>query len=70
MLFGVVLSLAILYIMYLNMTNAKIYLFQIPWQMIFGAVVIMYILTILVMLYARADIKNNNIISDIRDENI
>lgn len=69
-IYGVVISLIILFIMFIKMRNVKIYAFTIPWLNIAESIATTYIITFIAMWHAKRKIRNKNIIDDIKNENI
>lgn len=69
-IYGILISVALLYIIYLTMEENNIYGFNIKWNNLALAFGIMYLVIFVSVLYAKNKIKNNNIIDEIKDENI
>lgn len=69
-IYGVLISLVILYIMYMVMIETNIYMFKIPWENIGISALVMYVVIFIAMSLAKRKIKKQNIIDEIRDENI
>lgn len=69
-IYGVIISLIILYLMYLFMENTKLYLFIIPWKHIIICIATIYLTIFITMINAKNKIKNKNIIEEIKNENI
>lgn len=69
-LYSVILSLFILYVMHLFMVDTKLYSFSIPLINIAFASLVMYIVVFIAMNCAKRKTFKNNIISEIRTENI
>ncbi len=70
LLYGIIFSLIILYAMYLLLQNTEIYAFQIPWINIMICIAITYLVIFIAMNNAKKKIKRQNIIDEIRDENV
>ena len=68
--YGTSISIVILYFMYLLMKNTKVYVFSIPWINIVISIIIIYIAIFLAMINAKRSIKNNNVIQEIKSDNI
>ena len=69
-IYGVLISLVILYIMYMSMIETNIYMFKIPWENIGISALVMYVVIFMAMSFAKRKIKKQNIIDEIRNENI
>ncbi|MCI8393658.1 MAG: FtsX-like permease family protein [Clostridia bacterium] len=69
-IYGVLISLVILYIMYMVMIETNIYMFKIPWLNIGISALVMYVVIFMAMSFAKRKIKKQNIIDEIRNENI
>ncbi len=68
--YGTLISLVILYIMYLAMIDTKLYLFSIPFANILISVMVVYIVIFISMKIAKRKIYKGNIIDEIKEENI
>lgn len=68
--YGVLISLGVLLIMYLKMVEIKVYKFIIPWTDIFICIVCTYITIFLAMWNAKRKIGKGNIIDEMKNENI
>ncbi len=69
-IYGNLISIAILYVMYLFMIDTKLYYFSIPWLNIGICALITYIVIFIAITNAKRKIKNRNLIDDIKNENI
>lgn len=69
-IFGIIISIFILYIMYKIMIETRVYLFEISWVSILGSIIVMYVVIFFAIICARRKIKNKNIIEEVREENI
>lgn len=69
-IYGVLISLVILYVMYMFMIETNIYMFKIPWINIGISALVMYVVIFIAMSFAKRKIKKQNIIDEIRNENI
>ena len=70
MIFGISISIGILYLSYLFMIQTEIYLFNISWKSIFASIIVMYIVIFVSIICAKNELKNKNIVDEIREENI
>lgn len=69
-IYGILISIVILYVMYVRIIDTKLYTFNVPWKYIGISVLVTYLEIFLAMYNSKRKIKNNNIIDEIRDENI
>ncbi len=67
---GGLVSLVLLYVVHIVMFDFRVYKFEIPILSIVCAILVMYVVIILGMILARRELKNRNIIDEIRNENI
>ena len=52
------------------MQNTNLYTFEVPWIQIAISIIVTYIITFIAMLTAKSTIKKQNIIDEIRNENV
>ena len=69
-IYGILISIVVLYIMYTQMIDTRVYPFELPWGMIACCIIFSYIVIFIAMASARRKIKNKNIIDEVRNENI
>ena len=69
-LYGTLISIAILYVIYLFMVETKLYLFNIPFRNILISIFVIYITIFVAIGSAKRKIKDCNIIETIKEENI
>lgn len=69
-IYGSLISIAILYIMYIFMINTKLYYFSIPWKNIGICAFVIYVCIFTAIANAIKKIKDKNIIDEVRNENI
>lgn len=69
-LYGIVISIFILYVMYLAMLDTKKYAFILPWQNIVASIVVTYSIIFIAIQKAKSKMKGKNIIDEIKQENI
>ena len=69
-IFGLLASLAILYIVYTVLIETEIYSFYIPIKNMILCVIVSYIIILASVIYAKSKINKNNIIDDVWNENI
>ncbi|MCI8393548.1 MAG: hypothetical protein HFJ23_07345, partial [Clostridia bacterium] len=67
---GLLISMMILYLMFTKMQNTNLYTFEVPWIQIAISIIVTYIITFIAMLTAKSTIKRQNIIDEIRNENV
>ena len=68
--FGTMFSVFLLFMIHMCLVNTVIYKFTIPWSNILICIIAIYILIFASIWYAKNKIKNNNMIDEIKDENI
>ena len=69
-IYGALISLVILYIMYLIMTDTTVYAFKFPILNMLLAIIAVYLVIFIAMFFAKKKIKKDNIVEVIRNENI
>ena len=69
-IYGIMISVVALYIIYLTIEENNIYAFNIEWNNLALAFGVMYLVIFASVLYAKNKIKNKNMIDEIKDENI
>lgn len=69
-IYGILISLVILYAIYLIMIDTKLYVFSIPCKYIGISIFVTYLVIFIAIYSAKRKIRDNNIIDEIRDENI
>ena len=69
-IYGTLISIAILYVEYVFMIETKLYLFKIPILNIIISIIVTYTVIFFAMLIAKRKIKKQNIIDEIKEENI
>ncbi len=69
-IYGILISLVILYIMYIALIETIMYNFYIPIENMILCIVISYIVIFLSIVFAKRRINNQNIIDDVRNEAI
>ena len=67
---GTIFSLGLLYIVHILIFDSRIYKFEIPIISIVGVICVMYIVMMLGMSLGRRELKNINIIDEVKNENI
>lgn len=70
LLYGLPISIGIMYLIYKSMSEAFEYPFEFPWGSIIGVIVGVFIIVGSAMLYASAKVKKENIIDALKQENI
>lgn len=70
LLYGLPISIGIMYIEYISFQESFVYSFQLPWTEIMIAVLSVFIIVGSAMLYSSAKIKKENIIEGLRQENL
>ncbi len=70
LLYGLPLSLAFIFLMYLSATNSFDYGFVLPWNSIIVAIIAVFIIVGAAMLYSTAKVRKENIIETLKQENI
>lgn len=68
--YGVLIGLVVLYIIYILMENFRLYAFKFPIIEVIITIFITYIIVLVATQLARKQIKNQNVIDEIRKENI
>ncbi len=68
--YGVIISIAILYIVYLILINTNLYSFEVPLISIILVIVTVYVSIFVAIVNTRRKLKKKNIIDEIREENI
>lgn len=69
-IYGILVSIVILYVMYLAMIETRIYLFNIPYLNIALSIIVSYATIFIAIASAKLRIKKQNIIDEIKNENI
>ena len=70
-IYGSLISFAILYIRYfISETNKQIYGFNMPWMYLIISIFVLYTVILIATKSGKKKLKNQNIIDEIRDENI
>ena len=69
-MYGIVISLLILVIMYYNIEDYNYYKLSIPWGNIGLCIIVVYSIIFFATWYAKRKIRTNNIIDEIRNENV
>lgn len=69
LIYGILISIVLLFIMYMYAIDRKYYAFYIPWKDILFCITITYLITFIAMFVSRKN-KNKNIIETIKNENI
>lgn len=70
-IYGSIISFAILYMRYfIYETNKQIYGFNMPWTYLLISILVLYVVILIATKNAKKKLKNQNIIDEIRDENI
>lgn len=69
-IYGVMISLVILYLMYFRMIDTRFYAFKIPFQNIMICVILIYMIIFIAIKLAKKEIVKQNIIDEVKDENI
>lgn len=70
LLYALPVSFGIIYLIYLSMNDFVEFNFIIPWKSVFIAVLGVFFITAITMIYATNKIKHENILDAIREENI
>lgn len=70
LLYALPVSLFVVYLIYMSMADVVSNGFMIPWTSIIIVVISVFIIILLSMLYSSSKIKKDNILEQIRDENI
>lgn len=69
-IFGILISIGLLYILYIAMINSKLYLFSVPIINILICIIISYIIIFLAIFIAKKKINKQNIIDEVKNENV
>ncbi|MCM2676859.1 ABC transporter permease [Alkalicoccobacillus plakortidis] len=69
LIYGVPISIAVMYVIYLQTQYAFSYTFALPWQHIIGVIIAVFGFVSLAMLYSLAKTKNETIIEGLTQEN-
>ncbi len=69
-IYGVLISMVILYVMYIAMVDTEIYIFDIHLKQIAICIIITYFTIFSAMYIAKKKVSNGNIIEEIKNENI
>ncbi len=70
LLYGLPISLAVMYLIYLSLGNTFEYGFNLPWMSIIFVVIIIFIIVGAAMLYSIQKVKKENIIEGLKQESI
>lgn len=70
LLYGLPISIGIMFLMYMSFSEGYDYRFTLPWVSILIAVVAVFLIVGLTMLYASSKVKKKNIIDALKQENI
>ncbi|MBO0991619.1 ABC transporter permease [Bacillus sp. SD088] len=70
LLYGLPISIAIMYLMYRALMNSFDYVFTLPWLSLLYVVVAVFLIVGIAMLYSSAKVKKENIIDALKQENI
>ena len=71
LIYAIPVSLALVYLIHLSLTNAVIFnSILIPYKSIFICVIGVFVLVLLTMIYSARKLKKENILETIREENI
>jgi putative ABC transport system permease protein len=70
LLYGLPISLAVIYLIYRSLTNTFMFSFDLPWLSIFYVIIAIFLIVGAAMLYASAKVKKENIIDSLKQENI
>ncbi|MCI8621938.1 MAG: FtsX-like permease family protein [Clostridia bacterium] len=69
-IYGIIISLVILYLMYISLVETRLYLFKIPLKSILFCIVVTYALIYISIKIGKRKLSNKNIIDEIKNENI
>lgn len=69
-IYGVIISITILYVVYLLLINTKLYPFEVSYTDIAITIGVVYLTIFIAMTNARRKLKKQNIVEEIREENI
>lgn len=70
LLYALPVSFAVMFLIHLSMNDLMSFAFMIPWREVIIAIVAVFLITFLTMIYASSKIKKENILDAIREENI
>src|SRR5690625_4684750 len=70
LLYGLPISIGIMYLIYNSMSEAFDYPFQLPWGSVIGTIIAVFFIIGTAMLYSSAKVKKENIIDALKQENI
>ncbi|GAK04432.1 ABC transporter [Geomicrobium sp. JCM 19037] len=70
LLYGLPISIGIMYSIYITNQNAFAYAFTLPWLEIIIAIVAVLVIVIVAMIYSMSKIKKDNIIETLKQENV
>lgn len=70
LLYGLPISLVIMYLMYRSFSNSFAYRFNLPWVSLLVTVLGVFIIVGVTMLYSSSKVKKENIIDALKQENI
>ncbi len=70
LLYGLPISIAIMYLMYRALMNSFSYAFTLPWLSLLYVVVAVFLIVGIAMLYSSSKVKKENIIDALKQENI
>lgn len=69
LLYGLPISIGIMYLIYHSMSEAFEYPFRLPWGSVIGVIVAVFFIVASAMLYSSAKVKKENIIDALKQEN-
>lgn len=69
-LYGLPISIGIMYLIYISLSDAFDYPFQLPWDSIIGTIIAVFLIVGTAMLYSSSKVKKENIIDALKQENI
>lgn len=70
LLYGIPLSIGVMYLIYQSLMNSFDYKFELPWLSLLFAVIAIFMIVGSAMLYSSAKVKKENIIDALKQENI
>ena len=70
LLYGLPISIALMYLMHVSVTNMFEYSFALPWLQLLYVVVAVFLIVGLAMMYSSSKVKRENIIDAIKQESI
>jgi len=70
LLYGLPVSIALMYLMHVSVTNMFEYPFALPWLQLLYVVVAVFLIVGLAMMYSSSKVKRENIIDAIKQESI